>query len=502
MAKNQATTEAQQILRWRHDPVAFVRECFNLEPDEWQKDFLIAYNTGNRTAAKACKGPGKTAVLAWCAWHYLATRGFPKVIATSITGDNLRDGLWSEMAKWQYKSNLLKRAFRWQAERITSTEHAETWYMSARRWSRDSDSEKQGQALAGLHADNILFIIDEAGGVPDAVMAAAEAALANAGTEVNPDAEAKLLICGNPTHLSGPLYRACTSEASLWTVIEITGDPDDPKRSKRINVQWARDQIKKYGADNPWVLVNVFGKFPPSSINALLGPDEVEEAMSRVIPINVYSREPKILGVDVALGGGDPTVIMPRQGLVYFRPKIIRSDDPRVIAGVIGVACQKWGADMIFIDNTGGYGSGVLSYLQDWGYPVTGVKFSQKATDPVYYNKRTEMIHDFSYHVKAGACLARSSEFKEAICAQTYVHKRDQMIMQPKDQLKEGVNDTTGFDILDASALTHAYPVARRMLEDVKYGAEHNQKTEYSPVEREYGHADAQQTLDDYNPVG
>jgi hypothetical protein len=48
-------------------------------------------------------------------------------------------------------------------------------------------------------------------------------------------------------------------------VIEITGDPDSPKRSTRIDPAWARAQILQYGADNPWVLANVFGKFPSSS---------------------------------------------------------------------------------------------------------------------------------------------------------------------------------------------------------------------------------------------
>jgi phage terminase large subunit len=28
---------------------------------------------------KACKGPGKTAVLAWTMWNYLVTRPHPKV---------------------------------------------------------------------------------------------------------------------------------------------------------------------------------------------------------------------------------------------------------------------------------------------------------------------------------------------------------------------------------------------------------------------------------------
>ena len=34
---------------------------------------------------KACKGPGKTAVLAWLAWNFLLTRAHPKIAVTSIT---------------------------------------------------------------------------------------------------------------------------------------------------------------------------------------------------------------------------------------------------------------------------------------------------------------------------------------------------------------------------------------------------------------------------------
>ena len=105
-------------------------------------------------------------------------------------------------------------------------------------------------------------------------MATAEAALASC-------VEGHIVQAGNPTHLEGPLYRACTSERRLWHLTEITGDPDDPRRATRISAQWAREQIEKYGRDNPWVLVNVFGRFPPSSLDTLIGPDECAEATKR-----------------------------------------------------------------------------------------------------------------------------------------------------------------------------------------------------------------------------
>jgi phage terminase large subunit len=149
-----------------------------------------------RLALKACKGPGKTAVLSWIAWWFLATRPHPKIAATSISWDNLSDGLWTEMSKWQQKSDFLVKHFEWSKTRISCKAHPETWFMSARSWSKSASSDQQANTLAGLHADFILFILDESGGIPSSVMAAAEAALSTG-------IECKLIQAGNPTHLSG-----------------------------------------------------------------------------------------------------------------------------------------------------------------------------------------------------------------------------------------------------------------------------------------------------------
>lgn len=485
---------AYKIKRWKKDPVLFVHEEFGVEPDEWQKDFLRNYIEGQRSGAKACKGPGKTAVLAWCAWHFLVCFKDCKIGATSITGDNLRDNLWAEMAKWQARGKVTKACFTWAAEKITNNDYPETWFMAARRWLRDATGDQQANALAGLHADNIMFIIDEAGGVPDAVMAAAEAVLANAGTDVNPNAVAKILICGNPTHLSGPLYRACTTEASLWKMIEITGDPDDPKRSPRISINWAREQIKKYGVDNPWVMVNVFGKFPPASINALLGPDEVLAAMTRSLRTEVWMNEVKVLGVDVALQGDDSTVITPRQGPVIFKQKVLRSPDPKFIAGVVANAIKKFNPDAVFIDNTGGWGSGVISHLRDWGYAVTGVQFSEKALDSNFFNKRTEIHHNLARFIKDGGCLPNEPELKEELCAQTYTHKGDKLLMTAKDQIKEELGRSP--DRADSAALTFAFPVMKSNRRE-----EQRQKAdnEYNPLAAL--ETASKEDVADYNPL-
>lgn len=474
-AQEQATRDL--LARWAKDPVTFVREAFHAEPDDWQIDVLRAVATHNRIAMQACKGPGKSCVDAWIAWWFLLTRPMCKVACTSISGDNLADGLWTEMAKWQQKNAWLVERFVWTKTRIFAREFPETWWMSARTWSQSADSQKQADTLAGLHADFILFLLDEVGGIPDGVMAAAEAGMSTG-------IECKMVISGNPTHLSGPLYRAVTQERHLWYVVEITGDPDDPKRSKRISVDWARQQIEKYGRDNPWVLVNVFGKFPPASINSLLGVEDVLAAMKRSYKQPDLAKSARVIGVDVARQGDDATVLFPRQGLAAFPPIMMRNADSLQIAGRLAKAREKWEPDAVFVDASGGWGWGAIDQYRQLGHDCVPVEFAGKPADDQYYNKRTEMYFLLAQWVKSGGALPDVPELVGELTEPTYTFKGDRMLLEPKEQIKERLGRSPDYG--DALALTFAAPVAPRSKpEDIVPGAKERREAvqhDYDPL--------------------
>lgn len=451
-------TATDAIRRWRDDPRIFVREVFRATPDPWQDKVLEAFPHNQRMALKACKGPGKTTLLAWLAWNFILTRPHPKIAATSITADNLADNLWTEMAKWQSRSELLKAAFTWQKTRIFANDHPETWWMSARTWPKGASAEEQANTLAGLHADYIMFILDESGGIPDAVMAAADAALSSC-------IEGHILQAGNPTHLEGPLYRATTTERRLWWVIEITGDPDDPLRSPRVSVQWAKEQIERYGRDNPWVLVNVFGQFPPSSLNTLIGPDEVSAAMRRSYSERDIAGAAPVLGVDVARFGDDKSVIYPRRGLVAFKPSHHRGLDAVQGAGVVARKWEDLQADAVFVDDTGGYGAGWIDQLRALGRTPIGIPFSGSPIDPRYFNKRTEMYFEAVEWIKRGGQLPPadapgSAELIASLTRTSYTFKGDRMLLEPKEMVKVKLGFSP--DDGDAFALTFAQPVVAK----------------------------------------
>jgi len=447
---------------WLEKPQVFVREVFGVTPDPWQDDILEAFPHNQRIAMQACKGPGKTALLAWLSWNFLVTRPTPNIAATSVSGDNLRDGLWKEMAKWQNTSPLLQEMFQWTTTRIT-TKKKETqadWFMSARTWPKSGNSEEQANTLAGLHTDYIMFLLDEAGSIPDAVMASAEAALASC-------KEGHIVMAGNPTHLGGPLYRAATSEKDLWHRVEITGDPDDPKRSSRVKEEWARQQIRKYGKDHPFVLVNVFGKFPPMSLTALIGPGEVRASMARAYKPYEIGNVPKVLGIDVARQGDDVSVIARRQGIQMHNMLRYRNVENGIIgASITNRVWREFDADAAFVDATGGLGFTWLDQLKVLGKSGIPVQFASKSNQPERYaNKRAEMFFSLIEWIRNGGALPPedqdgSYEILRALTETNFTFYKDAMIIEDKDDIK----DKLGFspDDADACALTFAEAVSRK----------------------------------------
>lgn len=442
---------ASRIAHWRAHPAAMVEELFGVKPDAWQIEFLEAFPHHQRLGMQACKGPGKTTVLAWIGWNYLLTRPHPKIAATSISGANLADNLWTEMAKWQMRSPLLLDQFVWTKTRIFAKQAPETWFMSARAFSQSADANSQANTLAGFHADYVLFLVDESGSMPRAVMVTAEAALA--GT-----VEAHVVQAGNPTSLEGALHHAATAARRLWYITEITADPDDPMRTPRVAVEYAKEQIEQYGRENPWVIVNIFGRFPPSSLNALIGPDDVTAAMRRYYREMDIGNAPRVMGIDVARFGDDASVIFRRQGIQSWPILKYRNIDSTQGAGTTARQWDDWGADAAFIDNTGGFGSGWIDQLQQLGKAPVPVGFANEAHNKSrYYNKRAEMYFEACDWIKRGGALPNSPELLAALTQTTYTFKGDRFLLEDKDQVKIKLGYSP--DDADAFVLTFAEPV-------------------------------------------
>jgi hypothetical protein len=486
-------TQAQlKIKSWRENPIAFVYDNFKVEPDAWQRAVLNVFPSKDpdklRISLQACVGPGKSCVLAWCGWNFLTCYGdkgeHPKGAALAVTADNLKDNLWPEFSKWQERSDFLKEAFIWTKQRIYAKDHPETWFISARSFSKTANPEEQGRALSGLHSKYVLYLLDESGDMAPSLLKSAEQGLSNCEF-------GKIMQAGNPTSIEGILHLAATTQRDKWHVVKITSDPDNPNRTPRVSIDWAREQIKTYGRDNPWVMATILGQFPPTSINQLLGIEEVEAAMSRKITAGSFSWAQKRLGIDVARFGDDRTVLFPRQGLCAFKPVVMRHnpsvDHPAVdIANRVMMAKNNWGQEREYFDDTVGWAHGAIDICRASGLNSLGINFaSTKTNDPRYYNVRAELWMNMADWIRRGGKLPRISELIRELTAPTYTYVNGKFLLERKDQIKERIGVSP--DLADGLALTFAEPdqPAADSVEIHKFKSQGKLLHDYNPFDRE-----------------
>lgn len=443
----------ERLQAWRASPIQFAYDEFGFVPDIWQAEFLSSLPEWGaaRISLQACAGPGKTAVLAIAALWFITVFGLPgqhpKGFLLSVTRDNLRDNLWAELSKWHQKGKWVREYFTWTKERFYCNDHPSTWFLAARSFDKKASAEQQGETLSGLHSEFVLIEVDESGTIPIDVLKKGEQALGNCKW-------GRIIQAGNPSTTEGMLYAASSVMSDLWKIIRITGDPDDPKRSPRIDLTWANQQIKMYGRDDPWVMSYILGLFPPTSLNSLLGPDQVRASMEIYHEPHKYESVQKRIGVDVARFGDDRTVLFPRQGLWSRPPVVMRGADTLQITARLIAGKFKYESEVEYIDATGGFGAGVIDQMRAAGHSPIGINFSSRASDPRYFNKRSEMWFEMAEWIKRGGRLPNLPGIvKELTTPQYFLHKGT-LRLEEKDQIKKRLGSSP--DLADALALTFA----------------------------------------------
>ncbi len=218
--------------------------------------------------------------------------------------------------------------------------------------------------------------------------------------------------------------------------------------------------------------------------DVLLKLDEVLGAQKRAIGEGEYSFAPKVLGVDVARYGDDRTVLFPRQGLVGFRPTILKGSDTMATASRVAQLVDEWRPDATFVD-VGGVGGGVIDRLQQLKYPVIPVDFGSKANNPRFENKRAEMWWDMAAWTKAGACLPDLPELTQDLSAPryTYANQRGRLQLESKDDMR--ARGLPSPDVGDALACTFAFPVAKKS-EFQQSNRRWKEQQDYDPYNKEF----------------
>jgi hypothetical protein len=376
------TPVQQTILRWRKGgPALFAQEALKAVPEEWQWKASRIVVERRRLSVRSGHGVGKSAFMAWCIlWFCICY--FPcKVPATAPTGHQLGDVLWSELAMWHgiLKRNLpaLGNEFEWTAGAFRLRSNPSESFAVA----RTSRPEKP-EALQGFHSANILFLIDEASGVPDNIFEVAEGALSTDGAFV--------VMAANPTRQSGYFYDSHHKMRAEWGTLHVDGES-----CPRVSQAYIERMAKKYGKHSPIYQVRVKGNFAAAA-DGVISLELCEAAKVRDVALN--TKAPIIWGLDVARFGDDSTALAKRQG--NHQLEKIREwygKDTMQVAGIIKAEWDRTQKEQrpasINVDVIG-IGAGVVDRLSELHLPVYGVNVAEAAAVNEHEDKQFNRLRD------------------------------------------------------------------------------------------------------------
>lgn len=394
-AEQRAEAAAEIIRTYLPQPQYFVKDI--LGANTWDKQDAITQSVFKYpvTAVKTCNAVGKSFIAARIVVAFLTLHPGSVVVTTAPTWRQVTDVLWREIATTVKMSKY----------KLTNKEVTQAGLNLDTDWYAVGLSTKTPENFFGYHSDHILVVVDEAGGVPEAIFKGVKA--------ITPNANARVLYIGNPTNPDGtfadafknPRYSRFTISAFDTPNFKANGinDLDDLLRlftppegsteeeelefftTVRNNLQLPYpslidpgvvfERFHEWGVDSPAWQALVMGEFPSQSELSLLSIDTVMFAMGDMDKKDQDPESPhfgktfaEIMGVqipdgtreyglDMARFGADLTVLTPRNGghihqqITWAKADLIESANK-----VINMINPTENPSIIKIDDTGNGG--------------------------------------------------------------------------------------------------------------------------------------------------
>jgi hypothetical protein len=367
-ARARAASRARRpLLPYRHDPVAFVRDCLvwgeGEAPSAYQNEVLQALVDHRRIAVRGPHGLGKTAVAAWVILWFALTRDGDdwKIPTTASAWRQLTHFLWPEVRKWT-------RRLRWDKigrEPFDSRTELLSLNLRLRTGEAFAVASDVPELIEGAHADCLLYVFDEAKSIADATFDAAEGALAGAGADTA--AEAYALAISTPGEPAGRFYDIHKRKPGYedWAARHVT--LEETIDAGRVSREWAEQRRRQWGEQSAVYQNRVLGEFAASDDDGVIPLAWVEAANERWRQWDEDSKplleQLTSVGVDVARGGEDRTVLALRYGSVLSELRRYSREDTMTTTGrVAGILAQHGGTAIVDVV---GIGAGVVDRLRE-----------------------------------------------------------------------------------------------------------------------------------------
>lgn len=447
--------------KWQKSPIQFINDIWSLTPAD-NKDFvkgkhitrqqeqiLLAVEKAlkdeapRRMSIASGHGIGKSTTLAWLIIWYLMCHKDAKVPCTAPSSEQMHDVLWAELAKWlNLMPRDIKNLFDWTSGYLRIKESPENWFARARTARKENP-----EALAGIHGDWVMMVVDEASGVPEEIFNTAEGALT--------DKNILVILISNPTRLTGYFHDTHHNDNQNWQLLQFSSE-DSPI----VDDEFVDRIVAKHGKDSDEYRIRVQGLFPRADAVddkgyvPLLLERDIREINDCVFELNAGER---MIGVDPAGEGTDESVWVIRDS---FKAKVLytqKTSTPKTIAQstLTLMVSNSIDGNQVFVDNFG-VGANVAQEIAFAGERIEGVNVGVKAEDDRFINLRAEAYWRLREWLVKGGEIIIDPELKKQLLSIRFRRNlagRIQ-IMSKDDMRKQGVKSP---DRADALMLTFLY---------------------------------------------
>lgn len=412
-------SEADQVLaaiakRYQDNPVFFSEHALGHRTWSKQREIMLSVAANQKTAVRACHGSSKTYAAAALASWFFESYPESKVITTAPTGRQIKDLLWAEIGK-NYRTSRYGLTGDCSLVGVR-TEYAEHFIEG---FSTDSASSAEG-----FHAPQILWILDEAKGLPQWLWDSVEGSISGGFSRVlvlsttdgvNPGemyhkifTERREIKNWNHIHISSKDLPLMTGEEFRGIDIPNLARPDvfkyAYKAAKDFKIQmtgpeWVKSRGETWGKDSVLYITKVLGEICDKGFDNIIGLSEVLKMFDNYQDKDFNSEGETEIGADIARMGDDSSLFYKRKGLKIIGRQEYTKTRTNIISEKLMEFAETKDADgrdiskeiRIKIDDSG-VGGGITDTLLDTGYNVVPVNFGADAVNKdKYINAISEM---------------------------------------------------------------------------------------------------------------
>lgn len=332
---------------------------------------------------------------------------------------------------------------------------------------------RETEAVAGISGRHLLYIVDEASGVPDEIYEAIEG---------NRAGGAKIVLFGNPTRNEGEHFEAFHGKKHLYKTIRVSSEETPNARSGRVLIpglatkEWLDEKREEWGEDSAIYKVRVKGEHATTEegrIFSLHLIGEAEERWEATLPAGrLY------IGVDPAgdSGKGDESAFCARRGLKVLELRARRGmNEDQHVAEILRMVVElrlPREVPVLIVDQDGPIGYKVFRKLDEYldeypdAYELQGLRASDgaKRQPRLYKRVRDELARNLLVWMRDGGAIPEDAKLEaELHVLEFHEQASGHLKLTDKDEIRKKLGRSP--DRYDALALSCWEPLSLRQAE-------------------------------------